>query len=250
MKRIELKLQSCKSTLFISILVGLGYIFLTRCIVNESQSSDNNQTINNRKPPVKIATSTSSEESDEPPPLPNKIRESREDHYKWFSGRLMQNIREREKKNGLQPIENLPDSLSEIRLWYFPPFEKIKGIVFTSSDKSDSLILINENLKEEIRLNKETLDRLRKVLRQSKIEKLKDTKSIDYNPSPDESYIVYQIKFGRKVNFKIYPAGVGANVKPTEPSDLCEAAKLCGELSELLSLGFNDCKCSWTKEVR
>lgn len=251
-KIIELKLGYC-TVLTIFVLVGLGCIVSMGCIVNEAQRPNNSQIIENQKPLVNqepTVASTLPKESDIPPPLPFKKQGSREDEYNWFSGRLKQKIQEREKEIDLQPIEDLPQSVSEIRLWYFPPFEKIRGIVFSSDNKLNLVILIKNDSKEEIHLDKEKMGKLRMSLVQGNIEELKDIKTIEYTPSPDGSYFVFQIKSGRKVDIKIYPAGVGTNVKPTESSDLCDAAALCGKISGLLSLDFNDCRCTLTKESR
>jgi hypothetical protein len=251
MNRIESKLQFCLIAFMISVLGGLGCVVLTGCMVNEAQRLDSSQTIKNQKQSVnQEPTATSTPQTEVPPPTPPWKPATYQEMHKSFSLRLRKKIREKEKEIGLQSIENLLDSASEIRLWYFPSQEKMRGMVFSRSDELKPLIKVFENSKEEMPLNKESFEKLTRIFEQSNIENLKDTKSIEFTPSTGDSYLVYQIKSGQKVSFKIYVAGVGSNVEPTQPCDLCDAAELCRKLSELLSLDFNDCKCSPPKEAR
>lgn len=248
MSKTELKLQLSVVTFIIFVLGWLGCIVLTGCTINQGQNPDNNQTVKNYKISVnQEPTATSTSRTSEPPPsVPWKTLTYQEMH-KSFSSRLMKKIREKEVEIALQPLENLPESVSEIRLWYFPTQEKMRGIVFSRSDEIKPIILVNEDSKEEVVIDKEKFDRLMNILMQSNIEKLKDTRSIEFTPSTGDSYLVYQIKSGNKVLSKFYPAGIGTNVEQTAPDDLCNAVELCRKISELLSLEFDDCKCSSSK---
>lgn len=248
MSKTELKLQISVVTFTISVLGWLGCVFLTGCVVNQGQSLGNNQTVKNNKIAVNRESTVNSisRTNEPPPPVPWKTL-TYEEMQKSSSSRLIKKIREKEVEIDLQPLENLPESVSEIRLWYFPTQEKMRGIVFSRSDEIKPLILINGDSKEDVVIDKEKFDKLVKILMQSNIEELKDTRSIEFTPSTGDSYLVYQIKSGNKVLSKFYPAGIGTNVEQAAPDDLCKAVELCQKISELLSLEFDDCKCSSSK---
>jgi len=247
------KLRLCVIICNISVLGGLGGFVLTSCTVNDAKLADSNQTIEQKssvdREPIAIPTYSPIG----PPPAPPWKPANYQEMHGAFTLRLRTKIEEREREITLQPIENLPDSASEIRLWYFPAHdtnEKLRGIVFSTSDDRKQLVFVNETSKEEVHLDEAKLEILAKLIEQSNIEKLKDTKTVEFIPSPGDRYLVYQIRSGRKVSFKVYPAVVGTNVKQAGPNDICDAAELCRAISELLSLDFNDCNCSLGKGDR
>jgi len=215
-------------------------------MVNEAKLSDSSQTINENPSVNRGAVATPTSAPILPPPVPPRKPANYQEMHRDFTLRLSQKIEEREKEIALQPIENLPDSASEIRLWYFPSHdshEKMRGIIFSPGDTLKPLILVNETSKEEVHPDEAKLEILAKLIEQSNIEKLKDTKTIEFIPSPGDRYLVYQIRSGQRVSFKVYLATVGSNVKQAGPNDICDAAELCRTISELLSLSFDDCKC-------
>lgn len=237
--------------LAIFVLGGLACLVSTACSVNQARTSESGQTRQNRKQTVsREPLAAPTVPADEPPPPPPGQRAVYREMHKSFSSRLRKKIREKEKETGLQPIENLPDSAGEIRLWYFPSYEKMRGIIFSGNGEIRQFFKITEDSKEEIRLNRESLEKLAGIFEQSDLKNLEDSESIEFTPSTGDAYLVYQIKAGRKEFFKIYPAGVGSNVDPAQPRDLCDAAELCRRVSEFLALNFNDCRCSAAREDR
>jgi hypothetical protein len=245
MTKSKSKLRLTVVICMISVSAALGG--MTSCTGYEANHSDSSQTIAQKATIDRGPIATPTDSPIGPPPAPARKPANYQEMHGAFTLRLRKKVEEREREIALQPIENLPDSASEIRLWYFPAHdsdEKLRGIIFSTDDDRKRLVLVNETSKEEVYLDEAKLENLAKVIEQSHIETLKDTKTIEFIPSPGDRYLVYQIRSGQKVSFKIYPATVGMNVKQTGPNDICDAAELCRMISELLSLNLTDCKCS------
>ncbi|MBK9156403.1 MAG: hypothetical protein IPM25_19715 [Chloracidobacterium sp.] len=246
MIRIKWKLQLCASIFSISVL-GLGGIVLTGCTANEAKRAESSQTIDQKSALNQVPTATPTYLPIGPPPAPPRKPKNYPEMHRSITLLLRNDIHEREKEIGLQPIEDLPDSESEIRLWYFPAHdsnEKLRGIIFSTSSDGKPLLLVNKTSTEEVYLDQAKRQDLMRIIKQSNLEKLNDTETIEVIPSPGNRYFAFQIRSGPRVSFKTFPAVVGSNVKQTGPNDLCDAANLCRTISELLSLNFSDCKCS------